>query len=733
MRDRYPVSKQMRAPIVCLVCMSSFVDVAAQPLDVQEEATIAEQIVVVAHKDERSIREIAANVTALDRADLSDVLSTSLSDVFRYLPGVDHEAAGTRFGTEGINIRGIGGNRVSILVDNVPLSDQFDSGSFSNATRDFIDAGMVQRIEVLHGPASALYGSAAIGGVVAIRTPDPSDLLLGRTIGGEITATWQQADGSGHAQLMTAAGGDSVGVFAGLSFRGGSERDAATRIADRDTRSYERASALLKFVADDARGRTWRVNAIHQVSETQSDLNSVLGSGRYRSTTALEGDDTSRMDVVSATLEFGEEGGLVDSGVLRGFYQSSEVEQATLDERAVARRPVSIDRFFSYDQTIRGVELNIWKNISGDAISHRLGLGVEYRDRLTKEYRDGVSTNLQSGATTNVLLGEQFPLRDFPNSRTREIAVFVEDTLQFSDWTVIAAVRADRYSLSPEVDAVYRQDYPDYQVVSLRESDVSPKLGVIYNLTDAVDVYAQYSHGFRAPPFSDANISLDVPFFGYRAIPNPDLKSETSNGIDVGIRWHGLRSTARFSVFRTRYKNFIESKINLGVDPVSGFTLFQSQNLEATRIEGVEAALQARFGRRDAFGIDAAAYYARGRNQVTGQPINSVGPAQAILGISWFSADDARQIRLKTSIADAYDRRDDAGGDLFKPAGYVVFDAFLTQKLGSSMVLRAGIHNLTDRTYWSWSDIRGLAKGDPILNTLSQAGRNASVSLSLAW
>ena len=93
------------------------------------------------------------------------------------MPGVDYEAAGTRFGAEGINIRGIGGNRVAILVDGVPLSDQFDTGSFSNATRDFIDAGLIQNIEVLHGPASALYGSAAIGGVVAVRTPDPADIV----------------------------------------------------------------------------------------------------------------------------------------------------------------------------------------------------------------------------------------------------------------------------------------------------------------------------------------------------------------------------------------------------------------------------------------------------------------------------------------------------------------------------------------------------------------------------
>ena len=147
---------------------------AAAGDEVTEESI--DQIVVVAHKDERSVRDIAANVTVISRADLNEQLATSVNDVLRYLPGIDYEAAGTRFGTEGINIRGIGGNRVAIVVDGVPLSDHFDVGSFSNATRDFIDAGLIQNVEVLHGPASALYGSSAIGGVVAVTTPDSFDL-----------------------------------------------------------------------------------------------------------------------------------------------------------------------------------------------------------------------------------------------------------------------------------------------------------------------------------------------------------------------------------------------------------------------------------------------------------------------------------------------------------------------------------------------------------------------------
>jgi hemoglobin/transferrin/lactoferrin receptor protein len=697
------------------------------------EETI-DQVVVVAHKDERSIRDLAANVTVLSRGQLNAELATSIGDAFRYVPGIDHESAGTRFGTEGINIRGIGGNRVAILVDGVPLADQFDTGSFSNATRDFIDAGLIRDIEVLHGPASALYGSSAIGGVVAVRTPDPSDIARRGKSGGEFTGTWRNADNSVHGQAIVALDQGSLGLLAGYSRRDGEQLDSAAAIDSLDTRDYERETALIKFVADNRFGHSFRASVVRQEGRTLSDLNSMLGAGRYRSTTALQGDDRQRLDVVNLAYEFGSPDSWFDSGMLRGFWEHADIDQKTLDERAAARTPVSIDRLFSYEQEIRGVELNVWKNFSGERTTHRLGFGVEYRHRRTEESRDGLSTDLATGAQSHILLGEAFPLRDFPISDTIETAAFVEDTISIGEkWTFIAGLRADRYELDPDVDAMYRDDFPDYETTRLDESDISPKLGVIHSLTPGIDLYVQYSHGFRAPPYSDANVSLELPLFGVRAVPNPDLRSESSNGYDVGLRWFGVRSTARISAFRTNYKDFIETKVNVGIDPASGFVLFQSRNIEDTTIKGIEAGWNIRFGPLEQLALDGSAYYARGDNEVTGQAISSVGPAQAVVGLSWLSADERRQLRLKGRFTGAYDRLDDSAGELFKPSGHAVFDLYMTRKIGSNAIARVGLHNLTDRTYWNWSDVRGLTPDDPILPYLAQAGRTASLSLQLVW
>ena len=392
------------------------------------------------------------------------------------------------------------------------------------------------------------------------------------------------------------------------------------------------------------------------------------------------------------------------------------------------------DGCWTFEQRTRGVELNLWKDLATGFAAHRLGFGLVFRDHLVEEYRDGLQTTIATGEQTNNLLGEEFPLRDFPISRVVEMGAYLEDTLSFGDWVVIAAVRADRFELRPRVDPMYAEDYPFSELVPLTESDISPKFGLIYQATAEIDVYAQYSHGFRAPPYADANIGLEIPLFNVRAIPNPDLKSESSDGLELGVRRVGTDSTARLAVFRTRYEDFIESKVRIGVDPDSKRVLFQSQNLRSAEIEGIDAALSWRFGaERRTWKLDLSAYHASGRNRETGQRINSVGPAQAVVGLSWYSPDERRELQLRATLTDDWTGHEPAGDPLFEPPGYALLDAYLMQRLARNTSLRIGLHNLANRTYWHWADVRGLSRDDPMLPHLARAGRSASLSVNINW
>jgi hemoglobin/transferrin/lactoferrin receptor protein len=547
-------------------------------------------------------------------------------------------------------------------------------------------------------------------------------------------ATYQGADGSLHGTGMIAFGSADTGLLLGGSIREGEQFDSAAIDDVLDLRNYTRRSALVKFVANDRLDNTWRIGFIHQDSDVQSELNSMLGGGRFRRTTALEGDDQYEMDLLNVSYEFGDSEGWIDAGVIRGYYEIANVQQSTLDERGLATRPVSIDRYFEFDQKIQGAEINLQKSLSGRSIEHQLGFGVEYRQRETEEYRDALETGIEDGLETNILLGEVFPLRDFPISHSSEWGAYIEDVMSVGDWSIIAAVRADSYSLDPQNDPMYEEDFPFAEPVSLSESDISPKLGLIYHFSPDAEVYAQYSHGFRAPPYEDANIGLDIPLFNYRAIPNPDLRSESSDGIDLGMRWRGSESDFQFAVFRTRYDDFIASKMRIGTDPVSGRVLFQSQNLKETVIQGFEGNWNVGFlGAMDNVSFDGSFYLARGENKDTGEPLNSVGPAQLTSGLRWSSEDGRRSGRLQGTLTEAWSRLDESSGDLFQPPGNAVFDFYFSQKIGERTTARFGLLNLTDKTYWRWTDVRGLSPDDPTIPYLAQSGRSLSFSLNVRW
>ena len=325
-----------------LAAITPLLPAASTADDTDSDAAIVEEVVVVANKHERSRREITANVSVFDDEDFRFELASSIADIFRYAPGIDYESDRSRFGAESINIRGIAGNRVAILLDGVPVSDQFDVGSFSNATRDLVNAGFVQNIEVLHGPASALYGSSAIGGVVAMKTIDPRHLARRRGHGGRFVSNWRDDDSSLTATAMHAVASDSLALLAGLSGADGHESEASAADTNLDRRDFRNRSALIKLAAIDDLGNNWRATLYRKEGDVHSDATSMLGSGRFRSTTALVGEDEYETDIVSLEYEFTAENRFADDGVFRAWYQASDFVQRTYDERALAARPVTI-------------------------------------------------------------------------------------------------------------------------------------------------------------------------------------------------------------------------------------------------------------------------------------------------------------------------------------------------------------------------------------------------------
>ncbi len=711
--------------------------------DMDRKPVELDPLVVVASKSPRPMSEIAAQVTVITTDDIREGMAEDLDGMLKYEPGLEMETAGTRFGATAINIRGIGGNRVAVEIDGIPVRDGFAIGSFSNGGRALVEPDRIKRVEVLHGPASVLYGSDALGGVVVVSTWDPSDLLHGDDHSGwlGLKGGYQGMNSSWFGSGVAAWGEGAHGFLAASTYREGHELDnQVPSDIPNDPQDWESTDFLVRYTYDTPTGNRFRFTAEQTEREVRSEINSQLGYGRrFRNTTEILGKDKDERQRLSMDYEFSTQGW--QQGVVRVFNVVHETDQLTLEERAKGVRPVKLERQFFYEQDISGVELNVSREKQWGSSNHRIGLGAEWLRTDISELRDGLETSLIDGSSSNIILGEEMPVRDFPNSRTDEIGLFVQDEIALGDgtWEIIPALRWDYYDLDPSPDSIWLEDNPNTEVVSVRQSQFTPRLGVLYRASEAWSVYGQYSRGFRAPPFADANIGLDIPLFGFRAIPNPDLKSETSNGFELGMR--RIAGGSRFSLagFLSDYDDFIESRALIGRDPDSGDLIFQSRNIGQARIYGIDIRFDQDLGEWSeslrGWMLNAAAYWAKGENRDNDQPLNGIAPPQAVIGLSWSSANGNWDAEMSGTFTRSKSESDidQTDGERFSTPAWGVVDLTAGWRLNPRLELRAGIFNITDKRYWRWLDVANMDATDPMITLLSRPGRSFSLTARIEF
>jgi hemoglobin/transferrin/lactoferrin receptor protein len=732
--------QSQHAPRARLALVTAALLAGAAAAHASEEQPLAlEPVVVVASKTPQPLSSIAGQVSVIDASEMRRNLVEDLDQLLRYEPGVDVSMDGTRFGADGISIRGIGGNRVAIEIDGVPLRQGFAIGSYASAGRTLVETDRIKLVEILHGPASTLYGSDALGGVLAFSTWDPDDLPApGRGHYLAARAGYQSANDGWAGSGQAAWAGQAHGLlFSGTTRRGHETASAAASAAQRDRQNIDSQDLAARYTFDTGAGNRWRLSANHYERDTLTDVTSLLGFERFADTMVLRGDDSDLQQQLVADFDFAT--GQVDQGTIRAFYSETETRQNTLEERATANQQTRFLRSFELDDRLAGLELNLFRSYRFGNSRHRLGAGFEFLDSRTEPLRDGLQQDLASGTSSTTVLGEALPTRDFPISTVRETGIFIEDNISLADgrWELSPALRYDWYDLSPSLDALYLQRFPDSAVVSITDSRLTPRFSALYRPGPGWSVYAQYAEGFRAPPAEDANIGFDLPLLRFRAIPNPDLVSETSRGYELGLRHFGADQRFSLTWFDTRFDDFIESRAALGFDPVSRYVLFQSRNIDEARIYGLDIRLEQALGAwldgLQGWKLRLAGYWSRGNNEQTDQPLNSVAPPQAVVGVDWDSADGRLDARLTATLTGRQQRIDESAFERFQPGSSEVVDISAGWQLHPQVSLRAAVFNLTDQTYWRWADIANLAANDPMIPLLAQPGRNYALSLNFAW
>ncbi|MBP6106812.1 MAG: TonB-dependent hemoglobin/transferrin/lactoferrin family receptor [Steroidobacteraceae bacterium] len=722
--------------VVAAILGTTAVPAMGQPVTGADDSSL--ETVMVYARRLTPVSRVAATVTVIDQARIEMTLATDIRELVRYEPGLNVRNDPFRFGLDTISVRGLGGNRVAVEVDGIPAAGAFAVGSYADSGRAYVDAAFVDRVEFLRGPASSLYGSDAIGGVVAMSTLTPASLLANGEgdYSARTDAGFDSASDGWRAAALAAGTMGGTQWLVGYSRREGHESDTAADVTPNPS-EYANDSALLKLTSAVPGGPlTFTAEAGRIQQET--DVDAFLGVGRFLNTTALAGDDEMLRYRVSLGQALTGANGAFDSADWSAYWQGTETEQDTYEvRRAVPPRtpPVQLDRTFKFDESAFGVEFTAVKSLGSGSIVHDVVYGFEATRSELDELRDGLQTDLTTGATTPTILGETFPLRDLPLSTVVEVGAFVQDEVQFDDarWTLVPALRVDYYDLTPESDRIYREDNPSNEPAGVDKVSFAPKLGATYRISDRLGVFFQYAHGFRSPPPEDVNIGLEVPLFNIRAIPNPDLRPETSDGFETGLRLAGSPVALTASVFLTEYGDFIESKVNLGVDPATGVTLFQSQNVAEARIYGAEFDARVEGStwspRLQGWSGRLAGSWIRGDDLTRDVPLNSIDPPRLVLGLRYDAPSTRWGSELALTAVEAQRQVDRSRADLYRTDGYATLDWLANVDITPRLRLNIGLFNLADTEYIEWSDVRGRVADDPLVPYYTRAGFNASASL----
>ncbi len=704
------------------------------------------KVTVVANRSPRQITELTGTVSVITSEELERDLSSDLKTLVRYTPGVDINDQGSRFGLGGFIIRGIGGNRVLTEIDGVPVSDAFAIGSFSNASRDFIDIDLLKQVEIVRGAASSLFGSDAIGGVVSFITKDPLDVLAGQTYSADAKGAYFSANDQHALRVTGAAKWNDWSALVSVSRRNSDELETnAEQAADPfSERSY---SLLAKLVYD------WNDNPLRLTldgleSDSMTDVRSLLGIQDFSAgfgfpflidTTLVQADDRLERQRVSLEQDLTSNGGWLAGGQWRLFYQHTETRQNTTERRSTIvfgePDPQQRTRVFDFAQHSWGAELYLQSHFATGPVQHRLVYGFEVEQVDTSQLRDGTALSLLTGDISNVVGPDTFPVRDFPDSDTLSAGWFIQDEIELLDkrLLLVPGLRLDYYDLDSDPDDIFIADNPGIESVDLNEFSVSPKLGLIWQLGGGLDLVAQYARGFRAPPFNDVNIGFTNFQFGYTALPNPDLRPETSDSFELGLRGAWRAINFQLTGFYNRYDDFIES-LSLVDVRTDGILQFQSVNLQSAEIFGAELAMQWRLDDwLPGLSWRTSAAWSEGNDRSADVPLNSVNPGQLVSGLIWQSIDGRYGVNLNGTYTRAQNRLNDPDENLARSDEFVTLDVTGWAQLTDFARLNLGIFNITDSNYVEWPDVQGRLVDDPLLQRLGRPGINFSAALRITF
>ena len=647
-----------------------------------------EEIQVTATRRSQAVSDVSAAITLISEDEIAALKLTT--DALAGQSGVFLQQ--TTPGQGAAIVRGLKGSELLHLVDGMRLNNAI----FRNAPTQYLALVApvnVERIEVLRGAPTSLYGSDAVGGVVHILSRVPRFDSASNDSRGTVMTSFDSGELMRSIGASVEVGNDTLAGLIGGSYletgnrrTGGGERVGPS--------AYTSSSARVALSYTPSAGREWLVDyQFARQPETPRVDELVPGFGQAEPSSA-------EFFFAPNERHFAHLRYLHEDGALAADWRFDLGWQRIVDDR-VTRNFGSDDRRLEANRSdLLGIVLTA--NRETDFGSWVAGAEA-YFDEVSSRRRQ---TNLVTGETT-----ERAPR--FPDGATLDqAAVFANVDVDINE--------SHRLNFGARVSSV-DMDLPRTDAnesSNISETDVSGDLGWIFDIDEQLQFTANVSYGFRAPNVFDVGTLGERPGNRFN-VPNPDLGSEKVTHYDLGLRYRSQRSEASLVLYQLHYNDRITSVLT-GEVTADGRDVVQSQNQSSADIRGAEASLTYDFS--PLLSAEAVINYTWGEQ--SDGPADRIPPLNGRAGLRA----DFERLSLAGAIvfADRQDRlsaRDirDVRIDPNGTSGWGILNLQADWLASESLRASVRLHNVFDKHY------RTHGSG------IDAVGRNAILELNYAW
>ena len=695
------------------------------------------EVTVSATRSERKTDNVPRIVTVTTAEEIQELGARNVGDVFKDSPDITVPQQTGRFslaigsqgrgGQESINIRGLQGNNVLLLVDGIRVPNQFSFGSLSSGRGNFLDVDGFRKIEVTRGPSSTQYGSDGLAGIVYFQTFNPTDFIKQKKNTGSFARTgYSSVDNASNTSVAYAGKGDDVqGMILGNFQSGHQYKNQGSNYSTGINRTapnpadyrnwYVLSKAFLRIDSVNKLGITYESQNVIQNVNNLSDLSSAVA-------TSTASDTTSR-DRISGEYQYRDFANeVIQAAKVMIYLQDASVTQKTLQESAAGGgRPYPWrSRTNTYSQNTRGINASFESNTTS-LINQRFSYGLDWSSA-------DISSQINAA-------GNGASITPAPPSKYDLGGAFVQSEMAFGDLTLIPAIRFDAYSIKPQTGIATTNS----------GSAVSPALGAVWNWAPVFRPFVNWGRAFSAPT-PDQALSTHAnagPGSNYRLVANPNLKPQTGNGIELGSRGREGSWRYQVSAYANNYDDFIAQVTTQGstlspLDPA----IIQYQNLTKVSIRGWDVRTDWAFAER--WQANAAMAYSQGQQTQNGitAPLNTVQPLRAVLGMRYDAIEwgaFANLIWNHGKAASDVNFNSNTGGtaDQFLTTASTILNLTGYWKPTKQLTLNFNLNNVFNSTYWNWSGVQGSVTtvSSPMYSSAAaqqsatSAPRNAQVSV----